>query len=204
MTPTQLAAKCESIGRNCEFGYYQRELGLEPVSLLRWAGAPTEGLIAALDSGFDGLMETATGTDSDGEWWLTCDRYRITFHSGERVSEVSAEDATNRVRKRLRWLAAKLMDDIRASEKVMVYSSADFRNAWDAEPLIAAVRRISVCPLLIAVEFDGAGRDVYQGWPGVWIAEVPRLTPMGGANMLDVGTWERVMAEFGRCFEVAT
>jgi hypothetical protein len=53
-----IAARCESIGRNCEFGLVQRNLNLEPVSLLRWAGSETPaGLIDGLHHDFAGLAE---------------------------------------------------------------------------------------------------------------------------------------------------
>ena len=55
-----VAARCESIGRHCEFGFVQRKLGLEPTSLLRWAKTTRDHITAGLQFAFDGL---AAGDD---------------------------------------------------------------------------------------------------------------------------------------------
>jgi hypothetical protein len=210
MDPVDVASACESIGRNCEFGYYQRELGLEPTSLLRWTGVDMGDLIRGLDADFDGLLETATGLAVPPEkppeeqgWWLICNRYQITFHSGLWLREATAAEATERLRERTRWLARKLMDDIRSCEKILVYSSAELHSAEDTQPLIDAVRRLSLCPMLIAIEVGGSDGSVRDFCPGVWIAEMPHLTGLYTAAALDVPKWGRVMENLARRFVVA-
>ncbi|MBB4304253.1 hypothetical protein GGD81_003311 [Rhodobium orientis] len=45
----ELAGRIVSLGDNCEFGFVQRHLGLEPSGLLRWAIAWPENVIALLE-----------------------------------------------------------------------------------------------------------------------------------------------------------
>src|SRR5215471_8231464 len=97
-----IAARCESLGRNCEFGLVQRNLGLEPISLLRWAGAKdrgVDGLVDGLRDGFAGLAEAMDGAviPPDGppdhrHWWLTCCRYGLEFHTDQKPVATSLED----------------------------------------------------------------------------------------------------------------
>jgi hypothetical protein len=107
---TAVATRMESLGRNCEFGFVQRHVGADPVSLLRWAGGPVEGVIAGLRRRWRGLMDEAVGradlsdASPDEQFWrLTCRRYRITFHTEYRVCSSTAEEAAAKVRKRLGW-----------------------------------------------------------------------------------------------------
>lgn len=60
---SRIAADVQNIGRNCEYGMIQRrQIGVEPVSLLRWSGIRDRGkLVEAFRSRFEGLAEVMTG-----------------------------------------------------------------------------------------------------------------------------------------------
>ncbi len=198
----ELAARsCESLGRNCEFGLVQRYCQTEPISLLRWSGAPLEGLINGLNNDFAGLMETATGEGSprilpkerQKFWWLTCDRYNIQVHTGESFQRCSVEQAAQNVRRRLRWLAGKLMDDIRSGEKVFIYSSAEITDVGQASVLIEAFRRCGGPGPLVIVG-QGGQDALRQAGDNVWFARIPRLTSPGNATGVDLGAWLPVLA----------
>ena len=185
----------ESLGCNCEFGFIQRKLGIEPISLLRWAGAPTDGLISALRNNFAGLMEEAIGhatpprrEPADQRWWLSCRRYDILFHTNESVAAMTADEAADKARRRLRWLAGKLMTDLREAEKIFVYSSAAFATPADGDPLVRAVRESGGTAWLVLVGEGADGPPRYLG-DRVWWATLPRLTKMMQANTADEAAW---------------
>ncbi len=194
-----ILAQCESLGRNCEFGLVQRSAALEPISLLRWAGAETSDLIEALRNDFadlaeevDGLHAPDAGPLTERHWWLTCRRYRILFNTDERPSEVSADQAAAKVRRRLRWLARKLMEDIRTGEKLFVYSSADFTDPLDGLPLIDAFRAAGGHgPLLIVA--SGVAQGLTPIDHNTFGAVLPKLTPMGSATWLIQSDWDDLL-----------
>jgi hypothetical protein len=197
-----IAARCESIGRNCEFGLVQRYLNLEPVGLLRWAGSETAaGLIDGLRNGFVGLAEKMDGVHAPNDgplhqrhWWLTCRRYGILFHTDQRPSLKTADEATEKVRPRLRRLAERLFEDIRLGEKVFVYSSAEFSDPLDGLPLIDAFRCAGGRgPLLIVAA--GSEQDVEQIDHNTYGVVLPRLTAWNGATGLDQAAWERIIPQ---------
>ena len=209
MTPPALAEdilcnvawNTQSLGRNCEYGFIQRQCKAEPISLLRWSGMPTTGLIDALACDFAGLMDSATGAGvplrvpyEERKWWLTCGRFELVAHTADNVVQFTVEQAAERIRGRLRLLARKLMEDIRGGEKIFVYSSADFTRAADARPLIAAVRDCGGHGRLIIVG-GGADEKLRQIDDAVWWARLPRLTRMMAATGADVPAWMGLLAD---------
>jgi hypothetical protein len=195
-----IAASCESLGRNCEFGLVQRKFDLEPVSLLRWAGAEKpDGLIDALTHEFAGLGEEMDGkvTEPDGPvnaryWWLTCRRYGILFHTLEKPSLLDLPLATEKVRPRLRRLAERLMEEIKDGRKLFVFSSADFADPLDGLPLIDAFRTAGGRGALLIVA-QGEEDEIDQIDFNTFGAKLPRLTPWHGANAIDYEGWLRLL-----------
>lgn len=202
---TAIAGECESIGRNCEFGLIQRRLGLEPISLLRWGGGPMAGLVRAIETSFFGLAEVMTGDPEPSpvhlerrRWLLTCLMFDLKFHVETDVAVMTAQDAANQARPRMKWQANKFLDRLRVGSGVLVYSSRELKSLDDAEPLVTAIRRRGPSRMLIVTEDGDALGEVHDTrWPGVWAAEVPRLTELLGAGRADYAMWDRVMMNFG-------
>lgn len=208
MTLTEVAASCESVGRNCEFGLVQRRLGLEPVSLLRWGGGPMDGLVKAIDTSFFGLAEAMEGDPEPSpaaferrRWLLTCLMFGLKFHVETDTAVATAQEAANRSRPRLKWQANKFLTRLRDGNAILVYSSRELRCADDAEPLVRAIRKRGPSRMLIVIEGDGSGEIRDTRWPGIWAAEMPRLTELLGALHADYAMWERILVNFGRALE---
>jgi hypothetical protein len=130
MTPAEVAAACESIGRNCEFGLVQRRHGLEPVSLLRWGGGPIAGLVRAINTSFFGLAEAMTGDPEPSpvhlerrRWLLTCLMFDLKFHVETDIAVMTSQEAADRARSRMKWQAGKFLDRLHAGAGILVYSS---------------------------------------------------------------------------------
>jgi hypothetical protein len=193
--------RCESLGRNCEFGYLQRHLGAEPIGLLRWAGAPMEAVIAGLESDFRGIGDRMEfWRDPSGEWWGKT--LGLTFHTGVGYPQHAVEVAHSHARRRLPRLAEMLMDTIREGRKPLIYSSAGLTAPDDAYPLLDAIRSAGgFGPVLIVAA--GANEPVRQFDTMAWGARVPVLTTEGDAVSGQTEPWLRVLAEFAAVLALA-
>lgn len=210
LSPAEIAASCESIGRNCEFGLAQREFGLEPIHLLRWAGSQMPGLVAAFENGFDGLGEEMTGAREEtpeghphSRWMLTCQRYGIAFHVEAPREAGGPEQAGAASMKRIRWQADRLLAGIAESERILVYSSRQVRDPLDCEALVLAIRGHGHAPILLVGQADGAvGGVARTRWPGVWFATMPMLTRMDWAGGADTDLWTNVLSNFAEAIQM--
>src|SRR4051794_33399291 len=100
---SNLAARCESIGRNCEFGLVQRSFGLEPIGLLRWAASPLAALTQAFQGQFAGLgKDMDLEVDTQTEWLATDRDTGLLFHT-HCLSDRSEEHARKQEARRLPW-----------------------------------------------------------------------------------------------------
>jgi hypothetical protein len=52
-----LVLNFESIGDNCELGMLQRQVDVEPLGLLRFAGAPLRNVVRPLNARFAGVAD---------------------------------------------------------------------------------------------------------------------------------------------------
>lgn len=192
----KIASDMESIGRNCEFGFVQRDTGTDPVSLLRWAGTPRASLIDGLRNKFADLAEEMTGRaepphrpPEDQYWWLTCKRYGILFHTGEKVAATTAEKATAAIRQRTRWLADKLISDIRDGDKLFVFSDSTMTEPDDALDLLSAMRGIGPAWLWSIAQNKATPPDTMTLGDGMIASWMPHLTEPGNAVDYHPGPW---------------
>jgi tetratricopeptide (TPR) repeat protein len=119
----------EGWGFGCEFGYFQREYGQEPLSLLRWASIGPKYLIRALNEDFAGFgnPEAIRPADDSGDDWAVDDTvYHSRFdHTHLSRANVPREEAQRLVAMRMKFLARKLVGDLQAGEKIFVYRVID-------------------------------------------------------------------------------
>ena len=135
-------------GHGCEFGIFQRAMGAEPLGLLRWADLDHHRLIAALNNDFEGVGEPeftrvfVPPHEGRQQYWTTDTRYHMAMNSFVSVDEVPEERMSRLVSQRMRFLRAKLIDDLRSGQKLFVYKNLK-RNLTDDEiaTLQAAMRR---------------------------------------------------------------
>jgi tetratricopeptide (TPR) repeat protein len=148
----------ESLGGQmggCEFGNVQRAFGAEPLSLLRWAEMGPEQLIDALTEKFEGVGEPENTEvilkDNGGrnEYRTLDRRFGMAMHTFIHEDEVSPEKMYAQSCIRLKYLANKLREDLRAASKIFVYKIAS-RTLTDDEldRMHAAVRACGDATLL--------------------------------------------------------
>lgn len=204
-TDAEVAAQFESIGRNCEYAFVQVKFELNPVSLLRWSGAPMPAVIDGLTHRFEGLFEAPVPEPphpGGRDWWPTCARYGIILHTTCTQKEHTIESAVDFVRPHYRFLADKLIRDIENDEKIFLYSDASLTSPHEAAPLFDALRWIGPSARLLVVIADPARAGTAERISdGMICGYMSRLTHMGAANDFDIGPWPSMLRaawEIGR------
>lgn len=150
----------QSLGDNCEFGIAQRHCELEPLGLLRFTASPIDRLIAALEARFAGIDDPANLVlevhGDRREYVLLQTRYGMRTHTLVLEHEMTADRVLAQQRRKLQFLARKLIEDLEGGRKLFVYK----RNAGLAEAevlaLHAAMRRYGRPALLWVAQADAA------------------------------------------------
>ena len=148
-------SRFESLGgrrQGCEFGLVQRAAGLEPLGLLRWTELFLHELKAALDVDFVGVgaPENTVILVSDcgePEYIARDKRFGMSMHTGMTPDQASVEEAHRRCCDRQRFLAAKLLDDLIAADKIFVFRETTRRlSKHEMKKLHRSVSRLGGHP----------------------------------------------------------
>lgn len=148
----------ESLGDDCELGFVHRNLGQEPLGLLRFASLPLATLIKLLNNGFArfALAENCTlrleAAGSKTQYDLLDRAYQYQIHTFI-VADKTSEMATVLAKfcARVQFLKRKLLDDLRTGEKIFVYKTRAISRR-DIERLSKALRRHGPNRLLVVQE----------------------------------------------------
>jgi hypothetical protein len=173
LTAAQLALNLESLGANCEPGFFQRKCGVEPLSLLRFSGVTLYSLVASIDDGFTGLGDRATIDPVPEEttlrdWIIYERRHLLRYHTWVRISDASRETMKSREAKRLPFLRAKLLEDLNDGLKTFVHVTSQPISDAEIWPLFLAIRRRGRGRLLVIGPSDyshqaGMVEEIYSG-----------------------------------------
>lgn len=183
-----------SLGKNCEFGFAQRRFGCEPLDLLKFAGIPLIPLIQGIDTSFEGLeTDDNLRPEAEGQWGIVRDRkYNMAYHTF--AERMAWEVVLKREKKRLRYLANKLIDDLRLGEKTFIWWQYESAEEAEILPLYLAVRRHGPSRLLWVSPGDPL-RGVREALPGLLIGQISRLTDPQDRNPADLAEhWGPVLA----------
>lgn len=115
----------ESLGDNCEFGFFERFHGREVGSLLRWAVTPPESLAKAIRSGFSGIYDFEyLMPNTDG--MVRDTRSGIAFHSRmaskDNVFLANDQDRYEIFKgeqEKINYLTAKILDSL-SKDKIFI------------------------------------------------------------------------------------
>jgi hypothetical protein len=193
LSDRDLTLQFESLGDNCELGLVQRRAGVEPLGLLRFAGAPLRRLIAALDARFEGIAdpEAIHVSQENGEYMIRLLKYDFIFHTDVKVAEGDPEVLHRQQVGTVGFLARKFIGDLESGEKLLVFRQN--------EPLYAN----DLVDLRIALAAYGPGTLLWvqPARPGhppgtvvvaddrLMIGYVTRLAARGSVPELDVRSW---------------
>ena len=133
--PQDLVGLFESLGGSgpggstvmgCEFGFLQRALQIEPLSLLRWTGVTLPNIIRLFNNDFKdvGQFETTviTGVGDYFDWHVVDTVYDLHCdHTHLDRLTVPREEAQKMMCQRTSFLARKLREDLEDGDKIFVY-----------------------------------------------------------------------------------
>ena len=212
---TDLVLSFESLGERCDLGAVQRRYGTEPLSLLRFAFAPFDGLIAALRDRFEaiGTAEDTRFESHEDETILTSTKYGMNFHTFVSKSEmaVSILDGELKVwrlntperieafreqqRDRLISLKRKLIEDLEEPQRIFAYSNDERTTEDDAAQLFAALRAYGPNTLLYVRPADAAHPEgtVTTLRNGLYLGHYTKLTDFIAGEQPNFEVWRQLL-----------
>ncbi len=184
-----LFMRFESLGDGCEFGAVQRHFGAEPLGLFRWAAIAAPDLTRALDNGLQQLLEAddAFLIPYRLDYHLRVPRARFQMHT--HVEPADPDAFLEQMRRRLRYLGRKLLEDLHDGEKIFVFKDTWAPLTEDAVSAIhAAVRRHGPGRVLcvLAADDDHPAGSLEPRAGGLWIG---RLPPRSTHENFDRDAW---------------
>ncbi len=189
----QVFLRFESIGMTCEFGLVQRLFGLEPLGLLRFASIAPHNLVRILNSDFAEIADApdALFIKKPRNYWLRIPSVGIQMPT--MFEPPDADAFMVQMRRRLRFLSTKLLEDLREAEKIFIYKTPhSMLSVIYINEIVAAVRRHGPGHVLFVRQPNAqhpAG-SVEERPDGVYIGRLPEQ-PQGVAK-LDIDAWGSV------------
>jgi len=122
--PASLLGRFEMLAGNCDLGLAMRDLGVERLSLLRFAAATSEVAIRGLESDFQGLGENLSAEIANNliKEWMVRDSFGLRFHTDQSSTVMSEAEILRRQRIHIQFLRRKFLEDFESGEKIFVYA----------------------------------------------------------------------------------
>lgn len=183
MKVSDLVTRFESLGDNCEFGFFQRYCGAEPLGFFRfnWTGLDPllcvlENQLADVDSPTN--VSVVTGPESP-EFFVKIQKYGFSYHTEQFSTKTTADRVLAQQIRAIAFLKRKFLEDLRNGEKTFVRKGPDTAGMDDAQRLHAALSRHGRNHLLWVVpenEMRSRGTvEVVQ--PGLLKGYIDRFAP---------------------------
>jgi hypothetical protein len=172
LTISELLVQFEMICGNCDMGLVQRAFGLEPLSLLRFAGTYPSVSIRGLDTGFDGIGVHLEPWQAGHEWMMR-DHYGLSYHTGQPVDAVTPERLITMERRRIGFLRDKLLTDLSDGEKIFVADRVA-ASLHGVMALFLALRRHGPLSMLwlTPTPHRSGGGAVTEVYPGLFVGTI--------------------------------
>jgi len=144
LTPEELAMRFEGLGHDCEFGLIQRQLGAEPLSLLRFTGMSTPDLVDGLVARFDGVgaadaVDIFMDDRPDRQFRVHEQRYHLWYYTGRTPAETTRAAVLVEQCRRFAFLQRKFLADLRQGEKLYVVSRGECMTEPEALAIFCAL-----------------------------------------------------------------
>ncbi len=204
-TREHLLMQFESLGENCELGFVQEHLGVNPIGLFRWSGIDLEPLITALDADLAGIGAVENSAiysdDTFGEYYFRDTRYGMQTHTKMFEHSLAADKAMDMLCKRTRRLCEKLLEDISEGEKIFVFQSHNRLSPTDLSRLHKAIRRLGPAAELLYLHPAEPGQragSVTRMEPGLIVGQIDRAGFDGVHWTISYEMWLELLAETAR------
>jgi len=194
---SELVLGFESIGDNCEFGLVQRQAGVEPLGLLRFAGVPLRNLVRALHARFESIADPdhIRINAEHGEYMVKLTKYDFTYHAHVKVGAMEPAALHKQQVRTVGFLVEKLIDDLEKATKILVFRQNEPVLASDLADLRIALSTYGPTILLWVQEacpghppgsVDVADERMMVGY-------VRRLAERDTVPDLDFGSWMQML-----------
>jgi hypothetical protein len=192
----ELALCFESLGQGCQFGQIQRQMGAEPLNLLRFVDTVTSSLVDGLVRGFAGIDRPgglSLGTalrDQPSYTWHQAE-YKASFDTLISVETAAPDKVLRDQYTRLTFLRRKFVDDLRAGAKIYVLTRSDELTDPEALAVFCALNVHGPNTLLWTVFGDEAKTgEVVECAPGFLRAQLGRVDDV---NFAPLSAWLLVL-----------
>jgi hypothetical protein len=197
MADADLVLQFESIGDNCEFGLVQRQAGAEPLGLLRFAGAPLRNLLRGLNARFANIGEPdhIRIQPENGEFMVKLTKYDFTYHAHVKIGEMAPEALHRQQCRTIGFLANKLIGDLQAASKILVFRQNEPLSASDLVDLRIALSAYGPT-ILLWVQQASPGHppgSVEVADERMMVGYVRRLAERETVPDLDFESWMQVL-----------
>ena len=150
----------QNLGDDCEFGIFQREMGVEALGLLRFASIALEDVRRGLANGFAGLgdddaLEIRQIDAPDHDFMARDAGYGMLYHTGRYPGQIDPVLLKTQEQRRLRFLARKFKEDTALDDQVFVVKRRDGVVLEEVARLFAALRRRGRSRLIWMREAEG-------------------------------------------------
>jgi hypothetical protein len=187
------AGQFQSAGDDCEFGFIQRSLGLEPLGLFRFASVSVANLTRGVATGFAGfatadtmeIVEYAHLPEHDYMGRETA--YGLYYHTHRLPAQIQAAALKQQEMQRLPFLARKFMEDVANGEHLFVLKCKTALLPEQIAGLLTALRARGPATLLWVRQADPAHPPGSAGWvvPGLMAGYLDRF---GVPPLVDLST----------------
>lgn len=170
-----------SLGFDCEFGFAQRHLGAEPMSLFRWASVPLEKLIVGLEKRFAGLSAREALDvliNPDGEFVVEDKVFGFRYHTFVFATQGGVLERVQRSEYvRVGVLCKTLLQELNEQSKLFVFHDACASKLEDVRRLVRALR-------------------IYGDNTLLWIVGAPTAAQIGETRMIEPGLIQGYVSGF--------
>ncbi|MCJ2120613.1 hypothetical protein MKK65_29300 [Methylobacterium sp. J-001] len=201
--------KIESLGSGCELGVLQREVGHEPLGLLRWTYIKPEGLLKALKMEFAGVGEISQSqlgrlTSQSEDYWFSDREYTLGRHTFASVEKEPSGVLTGMCRQ-IKILKRKLLEDLREGEKIFLYKWTDTSHSEVENTIIQihdALQEYASNPLIFVSRSDGvnAPGSVRKIYDTLLYGYIAHTAAFDGVTESDFESWRNIIANANREF----
>ena len=194
-----LVLQFESIGDNCELGLVQRRAGAEPLGLLRFAGVPLRNLLRGLNARFANIADPryVRISPENNEVHGQVDQYDFTYHAHVKIGEMDPQVLHRQQCRTAGFLAQKLVADLQAASKVLVYRQNEPLSAGDLVDLRIALSAYGP-GILLWVQEASPGHppgSVDVADERMMVGYVRRLASRENVPDLDFESWMRILRQ---------
>ena len=199
----QVFQRSVSLGIDCEFGFVQRLMGEEPLSLFRWGTLPLEKLIDLLNSRFEMFASEKlcylelSNTPDHYEYWFHDKQYQLkahTFYNPKNTNIMESDHSLLlKIRKHFLFLARKLEEDLEDAQKLFVYKSNNVLDLNQINALISAISQYGDAMLLVVMPrsadlppFEIISRSLVIG-------RINKYWDGASLHSIDINAWSEIL-----------